>query len=297
MSAATPDGTGSLGAYPRAGAIALATGVLVWLAALVTVALNGGRVRPSADSADTMAMWHAWVAPAVGILAISVLGWRCRHRAPAPAPTRGVRIQVLVLTLSGIAFIAVLALAGGTDPTFTVSKVLLLVVVPLIVFGLVRDGRAAAPSTGSSAPTRLWRHGAAAVIVLLWGVAKYCLPLAGEGPASTGERPDPLILATILVVGFIVNALIEELFYRRWLQTRVQALIGTCPAIIWVSILWALWHATIQGTGEPVVDIAAVILNQGVTGLFFGLLWARLRLLWPLLVAHGAMNAVPLLFG
>lgn len=52
----------------------------------------------------------------------------------------------------------------------------------------------------------------------------------------------------------------------------------------------ASWHIAIQGTGDLVVDLANIVVNQGVTGPLFGLLWQRYRALWPLLATHGLMN-------
>jgi hypothetical protein len=36
-------------------------------------------------------------------------------------------------------------------------------------------------------------------------------------------------LLMVLVVGFLINSLFEELFYRVWLQTRLEGLLGTWP--------------------------------------------------------------------
>jgi uncharacterized protein len=41
----------------------------------------------------------------------------------------------------------------------------------------------------------------------------------------------------VLVVGFLINSLFEELFYRVWLQTRLEGLLGTWPAIMLTSIV------------------------------------------------------------
>ena len=64
------------------------------------------------------------------------------------------------------------------------------------------------------------------------------------------------------------------------------------PSLL-VVITWASWHIAIQGSGTLLADLANVIANQGVTGLFLGLLWQRHQVLWPLLVVHGLMNVDP----
>ena len=103
-------------------------------------------------------------------------------------------------------------------------------------------------------------------------------------------------MLTIVVV-FSVNSLLEEVFYRRWLQTRWEHIIGRRPAIVLTSLLWAAWHVGIQGTGHLPADLSSAFVNQGVQGLFLGYLWSRYRLMWPILVVHGAMNAGPVLLG
>lgn len=103
-----------------------------------------------------------------------------------------------------------------------------------------------------------------------------------------------LTLVVALLAGFAINAVLEEFFYRKWLQTRwTRVLGGTWPAIILSALVWSSWHIAIQGSGNFAMDLANVVVNQGITGLFLGLLWARYRSLWPLLVTHGLMNANP----
>jgi uncharacterized protein len=105
-----------------------------------------------------------------------------------------------------------------------------------------------------------------------------------------------ILLATLALV-FLLNSLLEEVFYRRWLQTRWEHLLGRWPAIVLAALLWAAWHVGIAGTGDLPTDLASVFVNQGVLGLFLGYLWSRYRAMWPLLVVHSAMNAAPTLIG
>ncbi|MFF3442414.1 CPBP family intramembrane glutamic endopeptidase [Streptosporangium sp. NPDC002721] len=100
-----------------------------------------------------------------------------------------------------------------------------------------------------------------------------------------------------MIVVFAVNALLEEVFYRRWLQTRWEHLIGRRPAIVLASLVFAAWHIGIHGTGHLPTDLATVFVHQGVQGLFLGYLWSRYRLMWPILTVHGAINAGTVLLG
>ncbi|MFD0589394.1 CPBP family intramembrane glutamic endopeptidase [Paenibacillus sp. GCM10027627] len=104
---------------------------------------------------------------------------------------------------------------------------------------------------------------------------------------------DSATLVLVVLFGFLINSLLEEVFYRVWLQTRLEHLLGRWPAIALTSVLWAIWHVAIQGTGQWNVDLAAVLSNQGITGLFLGYLWAKYRNVWVVVVIHGVMNAPP----
>jgi hypothetical protein len=87
---------------------------------------------------------------------------------------------------------------------------------------------------------------------------------------------------------------VEEVFYRRWLQTRWESILGRWPAALLASLLWASWHIGIQTTGRLDVDLASVVDNQGVRGLFLGYLWSEYRLMRPILLVHGAINTAPI---
>jgi membrane protease YdiL (CAAX protease family) len=128
-----------------------------------------------------------------------------------------------------------------------------------------------------------WQRLTPAVPVAAWMALAYVGPFAAP---STGR-------ATVLILlgGFAINALVEERFYRMWLQSRLELAFGRWPAVLAASLLWSAWHVAIQSTGRPAVDLATVVAHQGVLGLFLGYLWARYRRVWPLLVVHGAINA------
>ncbi|MGZ9829630.1 CPBP family intramembrane glutamic endopeptidase [Tsukamurella ocularis] len=106
---------------------------------------------------------------------------------------------------------------------------------------------------------------------------------------------EPLLdAALLLLVGFAVNALLEEVFYRQWLLTRRRAVLGPWAAVALSAVVWASLHVAIQGSGDLPLDAMNVLANQGVSGLFLGFLWLRYRVMWPLLVIHGVWNANPL---
>ena len=89
-------------------------------------------------------------------------------------------------------------------------------------------------------------------------------------PSSYALTVDLLTLVGTVVVVFLLNSLLEEVFYRWWLQTRWEPILGRRPAL------------------------AAVVVNHGVLGLFLGYLWSTYRLMWKIVVVHGAINVAPI---
>ncbi|WP_241472329.1 CPBP family intramembrane glutamic endopeptidase [Mycolicibacterium neoaurum] len=268
----------------------IAAGLVIYLAAAVAVYIGAaGQIRFTADSSATIPMWHPWIPAAVGI-ALTLVALPGRG-GRASATSRD-RVDAVVLTLLAITFAALLVLSGPTEPNYTVLKVGLLVICPLLLFAVGRR-RGPVADFVDEPPGHRWRP-----MIPVFGWAATHLVFSAHGPAQRIDV-DWVTLVVGLVLGFVINAVVEEFFYRRWLQTRwARVLGGTWPAIIVSSLLWASWHIAIQGGGDLGMDLANTIVNQGVTGLFLGLLWARGQAMWPLLVTHGLMNANPVvLFG
>ncbi|TDB73070.1 CPBP family intramembrane metalloprotease [Micromonospora sp. KC721] len=275
---------------PRAGMLVLVTGGILLTAAAVWLTVQGDTgIRYSADHHDTVPMWAGWIPALVGIVLVRLVP----PAADQPWPDRVAPYREAVpLLLAGVAFAVTLPLLGG-EPAYTLLKVALLLGVPLGVFLWSR--RRGARWHPWRPVDAAYRYGPA-LPVLAWLALSYATPLAVP-PSDFGRTVDPAVLVGVLVVGFAANALLEEVFYRRWLQSRWESILGRWPAIVLASLVWAAWHVGIQGTGELGTDLASVAVHQGVLGLFLGYLWSRYRRMWPLLVVHGAVNSVPILLG
>lgn len=268
--------------------LALIAGAALWLA------LNGNTsIRYSADHADTVPMWHRWIPALTGLVLIRLLPPKTAPGGAAPA-RGGLRLQAILLLVSATLFAAGLWLSGGGEPAHTLLKLILLLAVPALLFWLSR--RDSADRSQNHERLAAWRHYSPIAPVAAWLALTYTGPLAVPS-SDYAARVDPVTLVLTIVVAFSVNSLLEEVFYRRWLQTRWEHIIGRWPAIVLASLLWAAWHVGIQGTGHLPTDLSSAIVNQGVQGLFLGYLWSRYRLMWPILVVHGAMNAAPILLG
>ncbi|SJN37028.1 Abortive infection protein [Micrococcus lylae] len=87
----------------------------------------------------------------------------------------------------------------------------------------------------------------------------------------------------------------EELFFRLWLQTRLEALLGAPAGIALASTFFGLMHLTSHGSGNLMLDVAQVVVVQGTFGLFLGILWWRFRNLWFTILAHLITNGWPVL--
>jgi uncharacterized protein len=104
----------------------------------------------------------------------------------------------------------------------------------------------------------------------------------------------------LLIVGvsltFFTANVVEELFYRVALQTRLEATLGRWPGILLTGLLFAFMHLPTHGQlGSALAGLGAITIHQGVFGLFVGYLWSRYRNVWVLIAAHSIVNTFPLL--
>ncbi|GAA1289714.1 CPBP family intramembrane glutamic endopeptidase [Saccharothrix xinjiangensis] len=246
--------------------------------ALFLLVTGNTGIRYSADHTGTTPMWLRWIPALVGIVLVRLV--------PSPSPGSELepdrsgrrRAEAVVLLVLAVLFAVSLRLLGGGEPAHTALKSAILLVALVV---LRRNRITARPGLAPVPAVVAW----VVLIVLLTPASDYADTV---GPVT--------LLATIVVV-FLVNALLEEVFYRRWLQTRWEATTGRWAGIVLTSLVWAAWHVGIQGTDRLAVDLASAFVNQGVQGLFLGYLWSRYRAMWPPLVVHGAMNAAPVLVG
>lgn len=97
--------------------------------------------------------------------------------------------------------------------------------------------------------------------------------------------------------------LVEELFFRRWLQSRLQAWSGSAwLAVVLSAVVFGLAHAPglwMRGAGlgeslpahpSLIECMAYAVTTQGLAGLMFGVLWLRTRSLSLCVLAHGMFD-------
>ncbi|GAA4897723.1 CPBP family intramembrane glutamic endopeptidase [Streptomonospora salina] len=264
-----------------------ATGLAFYAAAFAGLLLSGTTtISPSADpGAARITLWAA----VVPVLAAMVLARLVPPRVPVPEPLTdldGRRITRETWVLVAAAVVFPVAVAGISDTLWYPSaKVLLFLIVPLAAFRLNRGGEGPRARAVPAPATWLAPLPAAAAWVLLSEVV-FARPL-------TQDLPDPITLAVGSLITLLTAGVLEEVFYRGWLQTRLEAAFGPWPAILIGSLLFALMHAGshLDG-GASWVGIASLVAYHGMFGLMQGYLWARYRNIWVLIAIHAVVNLV-----
>ena len=101
---------------------------------------------------------------------------------------------------------------------------------------------------------------------------------------------DPTFLIIAATATALTASVGEELFFRRWLQTRLEAGLGVWAGIGVTSVLFGLMHLGSHGTGQIWLDVAQVIAVQGTFGWFVGVMWWRYRNLTMVILVHLLSN-------
>lgn len=177
-------------------------------------------------------------------------------------------------------------LIGAVMPTpedWVLLKAVMFLIVPGTV--LVVLGRRRGPSVLIARPVvPAW------IIVLpalLLGVLTQVGPFSPGAPATWPPLAMLLIGATATA---ITAGLGEELMFRRFLQTRLEALAGRWTGILVASILFGLMHTFSHGDGALGENAVRAIAMNGTTGLALGLMWSRWRRIWVCVLAHVLLN-------
>ncbi|MEW4426823.1 type II CAAX endopeptidase family protein [Paenibacillus pabuli] len=277
-------------------AIGLLCMIIMFAAVLWLVWTGSLSIRYTADHEGVIPIWHSWLPAFLGILLIRLIPYKSQnHPSFQQRERHHLVVQSIVLLMSGVLFTAALVTIDPQGLHFELYylafKLTTLLCIPLIFLLIYRKTTGAQQEIISAKPRSRRNVIAPLIIIVVWGYLKFYSPIAQ--PEGVIEATDLTELFLLVLIGFIINSVLEEVFYRVWLQTRLEALLGRWPAILLVSILWSIWHVAIQGYGQWDIDVATVIANHGVTGLFLGYLWARYRKVWVIILIHGLINASP----
>ncbi len=237
--------------------------------------------------------------------------------APAPldvrAPGRELGVLCAYLALFAITFLgwglSALKTAFPTEPVqslvILISKLAAMVVIPGWLFT-----RLGYSWRELFAPRALGRSGRIALLVI--GVLLLVLQLTvGRGPKALAALDQPALrivaLAPLALVWLTLEAgVTEEFLFRALFQARAAAWLRSETAgIAAMALAFALAHApgyvlrgahAMEGmaqTPSPLTAAAYAIVVVSPVALMFGVLWARTRNLWLLVVLHGWGDLVP----
>lgn len=261
----------------------------IFVASVVILPLTGhGLVSASADGGIGRQLWMLLLPPVAGI----VLALAIPPRAPATTAVVGPRSTISRRSwlLVGLAVLFPLMVGIGSlgdSILYMALKVVLFIVVPLVAFRFMRDG----VTQPQLLPRTRWQWLAPVPVIVAWAVLAYATPLAPAVP-TLKDYPDPAFVAVVAFLTFLTASVGEEVFYRYFLQSHLEAWLGRWAAIAVSALLFALMHVPTHGSGAAWVIVATAVALQGVTGVFLGVLWARYRNLWANIAVHGMLNGV-----
>ncbi|MGP3916903.1 lysostaphin resistance A-like protein [Nonomuraea sp. 10N515B] len=242
-------------------------------------------IRSSADpGAPGESLWAALL-PALAVMALT----RLIPSATAPSPPLTglprprLRRETWLLVAAAVVF-ALLVAGRARGDWYPLLKVLLLLAFPLVMFRLSRGGGLRARAIPRPV---VWLAPLPAVAA--WFVLTEIGPF---DPPVTQALPDAVTLAITSLVTLLTASVLEEIFYRGWLQTRLEVLYGRWPAITFAALLFAVMHAGRVDLTDPVPGLASIVAVQGVFGLMTGYLWARYRNIWIPILIHVVTNLV-----
>lgn len=261
----------------------VAVAAILWVASFVTliVVSPAGTAVSSDPGAETIAYWVTLLPSALGIALVLLIPRRSSARTAAVEDRRKFAVTTVVLLLLAALFPVTAATAPLQGELYVLGKLVLLIIIPGVLLLLVRR---AVQINFRKDSARWW---APAIVIVLWVVVSQVAPW--NATFDLGGL-DPAFVVTAAIATALTAGVGEELFYRRWLQTRLEAGLGAWPGIVVASLAFALMHLGSHGTGDFFVDVARVIVVQGSFGMFLGIMWWRYRNLVANIVVHIIAN-------
>ena len=245
------------------------------------------------------------------LLALGLTRVQAAHR-PQPPREPARRTALLLLYLAVFAVLVLgwgfSALNGlGLSPRSReiaqlLLKLITMVALPLLLFGAI-----------VRAPRGDLRRNLVALVVLAVTLSIF-QAVFGRGLQTLGAL-DPALTTLLWAVPAcylwqcLEAGLCEEVLFRRVLQEKLAGATGSqLAAILLASLLFGLAHAPglwlrgghlMEGVASatPTWALAYSIAMIAPAGLLFGVIWARTRCLWLVVMLHGAVDLLPQLAG
>lgn len=214
--------------------------LIIFLSALWLIWTGETNIRYSGDHKGTMPFWNKWIPVIVGILLVRFLPFHHKNYNPLQqSEPRRIMIQTIVLLLSGSLFTISLLTTNlegmALQLWFIIFKIILLLFTPLMLILFYKSNRKKEqPKSVKSIENNRWYRFTPLIVIIIWGYFNFFSTFSTQ---FVSARMEPTVLLLILLVGFLINSVLEEIFYRVWLQTRLELLLGTWPAILLTSLL------------------------------------------------------------
>ena len=240
-------------------------------------------VQSSDPGAASSSLWAAALPPLTAIVLARLVS--PVRKVPMPlADLPGPRLRREAWMLVTVAILQSLVTPLAQGGLYPLVKVLVLLVIPLVALRVIRrDG----PKARAIPAPVTWL--APLPAVLAWFLLAHVGPLAVP---LTQDLPDPVTLVVGSLITVLTASVLGEVFYRGWLQTRLEALYGRWPAIMTSSVLFALMHSSRIEDDAPLLGLTSIVAVQGMFGLMQGYLWARYRSFWVIVFIHVVTNLV-----
>ncbi len=278
-------------ARPSAGSIIAAALVLIYLASLVLTAFtspDGLQVSADPDAAR-MPLWAVLLPSAAGIILTALLPARAYNQPAFPDEPGRLRLTTVLLLALAVLYPLLSRLLPLIPEDVILLKFVMLLVIPGILVLVLRRAVVIERTDGA------WRWWAPGIVILVWFALSQLAPWNPPFDASGIDRTY-LIMAAIATA--ITAGIGEELFFRRWLQTRLEALITPAAGLGLASLLFALMHFSTHsssgageyGSWQVLIDAARMIVVQGTFGVMLGLMWLRYRNLLAIILVHLLVN-------
>ncbi|TDM39666.1 CPBP family intramembrane metalloprotease [Macrococcoides goetzii] len=242
--------------------------------------ITGGYIKISADHNHIIHFLLAWLPSIIGILLIFITP-KLSNKFSTLIDTSTKSIKFFIFLSIALIILMIITPKSIVFNLFYIYKLLILLIIPMIFFYKENIN-----ILKSAKQQRLWLI--PLLICIVWYITYIIVNFNTLNLHKYDIPYDYLIIGA--TISFILNAVLEELFYRSWLQTRLEPLLSFIPAIFITSILWALWHMGIQYHSNILLTFANVIVFHSITGIFLGLLWLKYRNIILNIFVHGLLN-------
>lgn len=260
-------------------------------------------------------------------VAFSLLAWcvtgRARPLAVARHPTSGEMIGLLLYVLAVSIYLVFgpqwidswlpRDWIGSERIRFFVSlsrKLIVFVLLPFVLFGPLCGYKLADFGWQKAGLRELGRSHLAVVLVLSAAILAFQFYLGGgAAPIREGKLSAHQLLLGIPLCFLwlaIEAGLVEEFFFRALIQARLSAWYRSeITGVVLMALVFGLAHApgfifrhagVVEGLGanpSPLDAIAYSIVILSVSGVFLGIIWARTKNLFALIIIHAATDLLP----